>query len=170
MQSCREMVQFYRWLSAFMYQRLHSRWRAVHRSRMVFGGYHFDIVLLWFWISVINSFSDGMSLAPIEQSAILSGGPGIVWLIFPTYLSSTPVGFGIHPGKWSCTHSHWPFSATPPSLWPGRELRKFHCSVPGEWCSVFKVRFLASGFFPSGILPLAVTIVYRKITSILRNW
>ena len=23
-------------------------------------------------------------------------------------------------------------SATPPSLWPGRELRKFHCSVPGE--------------------------------------
>ena len=118
MQSCREMVQFYRWLSAFMYQRLHSRWRAVHRSRMVFGGYHFDIVLLWFWISVINSFSDGMSLAPIEQSAILSGGPGIVWLIFPTYLSSTPVGFGIHPGKWSCTHSHWPLQ--PPRLLYGR--------------------------------------------------
>ena len=43
-----------------------------------------------------------------------------------------PVGVGIHLGEGDCTLPLIGFSATPPSLWPGRELRKFHCFVRGN--------------------------------------
>lgn len=69
-------------------------------------------------------------------------------LSVPPYLSSTPGGFGIHLGEGDCTLPLIGFSATPPSLWPGRELRKFHHYVRGNEYSVFKVRFTVSGFPP----------------------
>ena len=53
-------------------------------------------------------------------------------LSVPPYLSSTPGGFGIHLGEGDCTLPLIGLSATPPSLWPGRELRKFHCFVRGN--------------------------------------
>ena len=65
------------------------------------------------------------------KASIRAGEIEIVWLSFPPACPRRPE-VGIHPSEWSFTHSHWPFSATPPSLWPGRELRKFHCAVPGE--------------------------------------
>ena len=40
-----------------------------------------------------------------------------------------PVGDGIRLGEGDCTLPLIGLSATPPSLWPGRELRKFHCFV-----------------------------------------
>ena len=49
-------------------------------------------------------------------------------LSVPPYLSSTPGGVGMHSGSRSFTGLIG-VSATPPSLWPGRELRKFHCFV-----------------------------------------
>ena len=72
-----------------------------------------------------------LEIAPMGRTDTRAGEIEIVWLSFPPVCPRRPE-VGIHPGEWSCTHSHWPFSATPPSLWPGRELRKFHCSVPGE--------------------------------------
>ena len=93
--------------------------------------------------------------------SVETNGTAWAWLSFPPVCPRRPE-VGIHPGEWSFTHSHWPFSATPPSLWPGRELRKFHCAVPGEWYSAFKVRLSALGYSPSGVDALAVTIVYLK--------
>lgn len=48
----------------------------------------------------------------------------------------------------SFTHTVIGLSATPPSLWPGRELRKYHHYVRGNEYSVFKVRLTVSGFPP----------------------
>lgn len=52
-------------------------------------------------------------------------------------------------------------SATPSSLWPGRELRKYHClEVPEAAYSFFKVRPAAAPA-PFRSWAAAVTIVYR---------
>lgn len=79
-----------------------------------------------------------------------------------------PVGVGIHLGEGDCTLPLIGFSATPPSLWPGRELRKFHCFVRGN-----DIQFSRYGFqlwVPPrlGCCPLAVTIVYLKTECFFR--
>lgn len=52
-------------------------------------------------------------------------------------------------------------SATPSSLWPGRELRKYHyLEVPEAAYSIFKVRPAAAPA-PFRRWAAAVTIVYR---------
>ena len=59
-------------------------------------------------------------------------------------------------------------SATPPSSWPGRELRKYHCLEVPEGCL-----FTFQGAFASGGSPfeeaLAVVIVYLKVLRIFRR-
>ena len=79
-----------------------------------------------------------------------------------------PVGVGIHLGEGDCTLPLIGLSATPPSLWPGRELRKFHCFVRGN-----DIQFSRYGFqlwVPPrlGCCPLAVTIVYLKTECFFR--
>lgn len=68
----------------------------------------------------------------------------------------------------SFTHTVIGLSATPPSLWPGRELRKYHHYVRGNEYSVFKVRLTVSGFPLIWGVALAVTIVYLKAECFFR--
>ena len=80
----------------------------------------------------------------------------------PLDLECTSVSGDLHP------HSTLASSATPPSLWPGRELRKFHYFVRGNDIQFSRYGFQLWGSPRLGCCPLAVTIVYLKTECFFR--
>ena len=79
--------------------------------------------------------------------------------LFPTYLSSTPVGFGMHLGKWGLA----------PTLHRAASYGSFIILSEGMIFS-FQGTLYSFGLLPVWGVALAVTIVYRRNTVFLRNW
>lgn len=80
----------------------------------------------------------------------------------PLDLECTSVSGDLHP------HSTLASSATPPSLWPGRELRKFHCFVRGNDIQFSRYTCQFRAFPLVWGVALAVTIVYLKTECFFR--
>lgn len=91
--------------------------------------------------------------------------------LFPTYLSSTPVGFGMHLGKWGLAPTlHIGFFSHP-------RLRYDRAASYGSFIILsegmifsFQGTLYSFGLLPVWGVALAVTIVYRRNTVFLRNW
>ena len=76
---------------------------------------------------------DSLSIKPIAQDLITLGGGLKSCLGFlPPFVLDAPGRVGNLLA--ADLHRSIGISATPPSLWPGRELRKYHCLEVPEGC------------------------------------